>query len=272
MNQQTKLRFTRNNPSVIGIGYKAQSGKDTIADFLVENTGYVKLSMSDPLKELVLDLSEDTKTLVSAVGWERAKRYGDWVRPELQHIGTTMKKHFGEDFWAEQMRDRIAAQHELGYDVVIPDVRFLSEVAMIRSFSSHFLIEAYRPDRPEIEGADHISETELDGFNAWDFTLRNTGSLLDLEAGTMEALATARRPQLVTNDVEIARQNVYGISLTSRFTGDVVCADCDEEGKCWIHLEHTDKCKNCGCPGNCVKRNLTQPDGPGVCPSCGCDA
>ena len=36
---------------IIGLGFKARSGKDTVADYLIENYGFKRLAFADALKE-----------------------------------------------------------------------------------------------------------------------------------------------------------------------------------------------------------------------------
>ena len=42
-------------PRIIGIAGKARSGKDTIAQYLIEHLHYMRVGMADPIKRFMVD-------------------------------------------------------------------------------------------------------------------------------------------------------------------------------------------------------------------------
>ena len=119
---------------VIGVTGKAGSGKDTIGDYLVENYGFVKMAMADPLKSGVQNLFHiDDETM-----YDREKReepladFPDWsVRKILQFVGTDLlRNQFDKDIWVKLMLKKLRLSSS--QKIVICDIRFPNELNCIR--------------------------------------------------------------------------------------------------------------------------------------------
>ena len=130
---------------IIGICGLIGSGKGTVADILVENHNFEKLSFADKLKDGV----------ASVFGWDRDMLEGDtdrsriwrekadvfWsnetgkeVTPRLvlQLFGTDcMRNGFFDGIWVSLVKQKILENPDKNW--VIPDVRFPNEVKMIQS-------------------------------------------------------------------------------------------------------------------------------------------
>ena len=171
---------------LIGLSGYARSGKDTVADYLVENYGFTRMAFADPMKEALyrLDPQIDFAGIpgirlswaVDKSGWEVVKDEAPEVRGLLQRMGTEVGRNmFGEDFWV----DYAIGQSWKNDNVVFSDVRFRNEAAAVRKNWGH----NWRINRPGTLAAnDHISETEMDGYKEFDEILSNDGSLKELYA------------------------------------------------------------------------------------------
>lgn len=130
---------------VIGVCGLIGSGKGTVADILVEQYEFEKLSFADRLKD----------GAAAIFGWPRellegdTKESRDWrevpdtfwtselgkeITPRyvLQVMGTEcMRNGFAQDIWVLLIKQKIQANPEKNW--VIPDVRFENEQDMIRS-------------------------------------------------------------------------------------------------------------------------------------------
>ena len=130
---------------IIGICGLIGSGKGTVADILVENHNFEKLSFADKLKDGV----------ASVFGWDRDMLEGDtdrsriwrekqdefWTnetemsvtpRLVLQLFGTDcMRNGFFDGIWVSLVKQKILEDPDKNW--VIPDVRFPNEVKMIQS-------------------------------------------------------------------------------------------------------------------------------------------
>ena len=130
---------------IIGICGLIGSGKGTVADILVEQYGYQKLSFADKLKDGVATvfgwdremLEGDTDS--SRVWRERKDAFwssetGTTVTPRsvLQLFGTEcMRNGFYDGIWVSLVKKHIVDNPNTNF--VIPDVRFDNEANMIKS-------------------------------------------------------------------------------------------------------------------------------------------
>lgn len=193
----------RNLPDIIGLSGKAQSGKGTIANFLVENFGYIKVSLADKLREalLVLDpiLAHDGNdpfdepevrysSQVAAFGYERTKAQFAEARRLLQVLGTEVGRNIlGQDVWVNALLNSL----EPGKKYVIDDVRFPNEMFAVDNRGG-FMLRVERPGAglPGAAGL-HESETALDDWD-FEFAVLNNGDVSELE----QALSTYILPRM----------------------------------------------------------------------------
>lgn len=165
---------------IIGLTGYAQSGKDTVAKFLIENYGFTRIAFADKIREFLYEVnpmvgcspSGYLKDLVNLKGWEAAKQEPQ-VRRLLQDIGVGARKLFGDMFWVDQALKKI----EFGGNYVITDVRFQNEADEIKLSGG----QIWRVQRPGVDAVNsHISEVEMDNYPV-DYRFMNSGSLEDLE-------------------------------------------------------------------------------------------
>ena len=132
---------------IIGICGLIGSGKDTIADILVQEKNFEKLSFADKLKDGV----------ASVFGWDRqmlegktdssrrwrekedtfwSKETGRSITPRLilQEFGTDcMRQGFYDGIWVSLIKKHVLDNPNKNF--VIPDVRFQNEANMIHSIN-----------------------------------------------------------------------------------------------------------------------------------------
>jgi hypothetical protein len=130
---------------IIGICGLIGSGKDTIADYLVEQHNFQKMSFADKLKDAVAQMFEwdrqllDGKTDESRAWREQpdaywSKELGKSVTPRyaLQMFGTEcMRNGFYDGIWVSLAKKKIMDNPQINW--VIPDVRFVNEADMIKT-------------------------------------------------------------------------------------------------------------------------------------------
>lgn len=144
-------------PSLIGLTGYASSGKDTVADIIVQDYGYVKMAFADPLREMLLTLNPmvsstaSLQRIVREHGWNGAKKRFPEVRRLMQVFGTdVVRNRIQEDFWVKTLGQRIQ-DHLL---VVVSDVRFPDEAELILRQGGVM----FRVERSGVEKLNHISE------------------------------------------------------------------------------------------------------------------
>jgi 5'-nucleotidase len=189
--------------SVLGFGGVLRSGKDTAADRLVEQHGWVKLNMSDPLAEALYTLNPRVEVdnyisppltrnvlfspgtyhyqdIVDKIGYVEAKTIPD-VRRLLQALGTEVgREMIDQNVWVNIAARRIQELTAQGKNVAITGIRFPNEIEMIREVGG-VSVWVERPGLASGEGinASHASEISLDKDD-FDLVLWNDGSLGDL--------------------------------------------------------------------------------------------
>lgn len=129
---------------IIGVCGLINSGKGTVADILVEQHNFKKISFADKLKDAVSTL----------FGWDRALLEGDtaesrawrevedefWTKETgrsitprivLQEFGTEcMRQGFYDGIWVSIVKQQILADPYTNW--VIPDTRFPNEIKMLQ--------------------------------------------------------------------------------------------------------------------------------------------
>lgn len=169
---------------IIGIHGRAGSGKDTVADYLVQHYGFRKDSLAAPLKRCVQDIFGISDAVMNDRGLREAALadWPDWTpRRLLQFVGTELfRDQIDPDIWVKSLCKRLLAR-PTGVDWVIPDVRFVNEDRVLRRVfgASYRLLHIARPGyRGAPSGIlNHASEAESPTA---DGCIRNTGTLEEL--------------------------------------------------------------------------------------------
>lgn len=152
---------------IIGVSGWARAGKDTVADYLVDNFGFVKMSFAEPMREALIRLNPtisvggyhtELATAVRLMGWEDLKGESPDIRGLMQRLGTEVgREMFGENFWVDLALSRVKP----GMNVVFADCRFVNEADAIRAAGG----VVWRVERKGFGPAnDHISERALDSY------------------------------------------------------------------------------------------------------------
>lgn len=180
---------------IIGLLGHKESGKDTLASFLIKDHGYTRLAFADDLKALAYDLNPWIETdhdgfwrlatLVDMSSWDEAKKEFE-VRRFLQDLGVSLRER-DPNFWVDRVARRLEIENG---PIVITDVRFLNEVDLVNGYSGALA----RIVREEADTAalhdSHVSEHELDMVWA-DYTIDNNGTLESLRSAAAGLAAAA---------------------------------------------------------------------------------
>jgi len=151
---------------ILGLTGLKGSGKDTAAKYLVEKHGWVNVKFADTLKNMIrLMLSE------AQYSKEMIERYveGDLKETPLggvfgtrdcRHLMVTLGTEWGRDLvspniWIDIARAKIEGHIANGKNVVITDLRFANELALLKSMDA---ITA-RVERGLTNTSNHPSET-----------------------------------------------------------------------------------------------------------------
>jgi len=170
---------------LIGLSGYAQSGKDSVAEVLVRDFGFIRIAFADKIKELLYEMNPEIdqtklRELVDADSWDEIKQ-NPKVRKLLQDLGVGARVIFGEDFWVKQALAGMIDRKK--YNYVITDVRFPNEMEAIWALNG----KIWRVERPGVGPVnDHISEHASKGIEE-DCYISNSGTLETLR-GTVRNL------------------------------------------------------------------------------------
>lgn len=174
---------------IIGLCGKKQSGKSTVAKFLLER-GFHEVSWAYPLKEIIgrelFGLNDD-----QLYGSEAAKEaiIPDWgysSRQILQLVGTEcFRKVIRDDFWVVLGKRRLLELASRGMDVVISDCRFPNEMEAIKSIGGTTL-RIIKEGQVSVDS--HPSENSLNSYTT-DYTVSaKSGDISGLCGQVLEIL------------------------------------------------------------------------------------
>jgi len=188
---------------IIAISGLIGSGKDTVADYLVNLHEFRRESFAGNLKNAMCEIFGWDREMLegrskSSREWREqvdewwAKRLNmphltpRWI---LQHVGTdVIRGHFHDDMWLASLENKLRKTDD---DIIISDVRFKNEVKMLKDLGA-VCVEVTRGDRPawyqyaldddtkKLETLKvHRSEYDWIGTD-FDATLDNNGTLDEL--------------------------------------------------------------------------------------------
>jgi hypothetical protein len=175
------------------------SGKNTVAEHLVEEHAYESISFAETLKDAASAIFGWNREMLEGATAEAretrevkdewwSERLGFEVSPRymLQYMGTeVMRQNLHSDIWALSVEKKLIG-HAIArpwQDFVISDVRFPNEVAMIRRLGGQ-IWHVRRGDLPEWFGKNpedvHASETAWNN-EKFDHVIYNDYAIHDLK-------------------------------------------------------------------------------------------
>lgn len=180
-------------PFIVGLSGYAQTGKDTVAQILVQKYGYTRVSFADALRtglyklNPIVDIDATIRdgylvdvvpyrlaTIVDSIGWERAKTEYSEVRELLQRYGTEAGREIhGASCWIDIVKQQMASNPSARY--VISDIRFPNEYELL-SQNQGISVRVVRDGVTAVNS--HVSDSYVPEVN---YTINNNGTKLDLE-------------------------------------------------------------------------------------------
>lgn len=181
------------------ISGKAESGKNTVADFIANHYNSLNLDRNVLVRDYAF--ADEVKEIACRLGWDRRKDLKG--RELLQQIGA-WGRYYNKDFWAQKVANLIFRDifylNRKGKNLIfcITDVRYPNEVSFIENFFNSYKdvkvykirIERDKENHLTIEQKNDSSETSLDDFKGWDKVFVNNKHLSDLGAEVVAWLKT----------------------------------------------------------------------------------
>jgi len=185
---------------LIGLGSRARQGKTYVSNYMKEAHPEIQCyAFADELKQYCKEhheelvpqwqLANQTKALPIA---KEDPIYG--YTAILQYFGTEVMRKKNPDYWVHALADKL--ELEKPEIALISDVRFPNEAAWVKNHDG-WLVEIirlnedgtryYDPNRDK----NHASETALDEYLGWDFSiLCKSGSLDSLKSKAVGVIET----------------------------------------------------------------------------------
>ena len=187
---------------IIGICGLIGSGKGTVADYLIDQHNFKKISFADKLKDAVAEMFEWPRQMVEGItpqsrDWRErpdafwSSEMGEDITPRhvLQVFGTECMRHgFFDGVWVSLVKKKIQENPHTNW--VLPDTRFPNEVNMIKSIGgavwcvrrgeNPFWFDQYLSKRIEPKDV-HPSEWAWAHSN-FNVVIENNSSLSDLHS------------------------------------------------------------------------------------------
>lgn len=161
---------------IIGLSGKAKSGKDCLADYLVQNYGYIKVAFADELKLMCTsDFCLSNEQLYGTLKDIKDYRYNKTPREILQATGQFYRS-IDIDFWVNKCINKLFVNK----NYVISDCRLANEYTAIKKLNGK-IIRINRDNilRGYVSNSEDISETDLTNHD-FDLNIENNGTLINL--------------------------------------------------------------------------------------------
>ena len=188
---------------VIGLGHYSRTGKDTLANYIVEELAILAPGLTVRKRSFAQKLKEVAHDLYGWCGLQDADFYNvkenEHLRQEkLPNIDLTPVEvwcKLGTDAVRNQVyqntwSDYLVRNLDDNSAVVIPDVRFPNEVEAIRSVEG-VLVKVVRPG---YEPLNTTADQALADYDGWDYVVGQSGELSELRdfAGRISLEAVMR--------------------------------------------------------------------------------
>lgn len=163
------------NKMLVGIAGPAGSGKDTVGAWFVKNYGFKRYAMASALKAGMAAMGFP-EPVDRAMKEQAIPGFSFTWREAAQRLGTEWGRGLDPAIWIKIAQRDIAL---IGDSVVITDIRFENEAAMLRA-SGGTLIHILGRKADLGVHQDHVSEKPVLIYPDTDVILDNRGSLEDL--------------------------------------------------------------------------------------------
>lgn len=157
---------------LIGISGKIGTGKTTLAEHLCGELDGVRMSFADALRrEVHVSYGVPMELMLTRAGKDTTVADGRTTVRELLQMHGVFRREDDPDYWVRQLDAKIQDVENVIKTVIVDDVRFANEAAMIYRKGFLIRLEPF-PGWTPGPNAGHISETALDNWSFWDLRIR----------------------------------------------------------------------------------------------------
>ena len=178
---------------LLGIHGKARTGKDTIANYLVQNQGFIRNGLADPVKRAAqqIFMLTDEQTWNDEFKEVVIPYWGMSPREMFQKVGTEGGRMvFGNDVWIKRWTYHYTTYKDVT-NYVVSDIRFQNEADYIRSLGGIVIHVTREGARSLLVGDTHKHASEVTlPVHSNDFVIVNDGSKAALYAKLDNVIAS----------------------------------------------------------------------------------
>lgn len=181
---------------IIGLcGYKG-SGKDTFADYIVQNDNYIKIAFADYIKNALMELFDWDISSFEQHNKEVEDTYwGTTPRMMCQQLGTDFlrihckdkisqkfllpnNEEYKSSFHIKRINKDIIKYYNINSEtkIVITDIRFQDEADYVKKLGG-IVVKINRPNLKKNAFSNHSSESNIDNINNINFQIDNSGTI-----------------------------------------------------------------------------------------------
>jgi hypothetical protein len=160
---------------LIGVGYKKQSGKDTLVKIINSTFPHAKIkrvAFADALKKEFWEIY--LKPLGMPIEQIEDEAIKPRLRQGLQFHGQFKRTFCDLDYWIHRAHEQMQDENTI---YIITDVRHINEADFVKN-NGGLLIKVQRETGSNDQ---HPSEIELDSYNEWDYVIDNNGTYEEYE-------------------------------------------------------------------------------------------
>jgi hypothetical protein len=185
--------------TIIGLCGLKGSGKDTVADMLVQNDNYIKVAFADFIKNALKELFDwDDLSFEQNKKEEIDPYWGVTPRKMCQELGTEFLRVHCKDmistkfllpnnieyegsFHIKRLNKEICKYiaHNKNINIIFSDIRFQDELDYVKSLGG-VIVKINRGNSNKNEFSDHISEKNIDSLQNIDYKIDNDSTIPDL--------------------------------------------------------------------------------------------
>ena len=181
---------------IIGLTGKKHSGKDTTADYLVNNYNFIKIAFADSLKMACREIFgfNNDQLFDENIKEQIDKDWGHSPREIFQKVGTELFRNtlpqlcvnIHDDIWIRSVEKKIKniinnTNDKNNIKIVITDIRFPNELTFVQNYGGHIwkILRDEQQLTNEQLTNEHSSEKHLNNFS-YDHQINNNSTLDDL--------------------------------------------------------------------------------------------
>lgn len=191
-----------NGTTIIALGHRQRTGKNTVAEMLNEQVSM--LGLRPGTYSFAALLKEMAYRMYRWAGLEPGLYYE--LNPEakeepLEALGLSPRQIYIElGMWGRSLhkdvwiRSTLASiDEEQPHVALITDLRFPNEAEILKERGARLV----RIDRPNVLRSNDVADRALEGYEGWDHVLHNDSGLVVLEQRSRELLETILTPEPV---------------------------------------------------------------------------